>query len=162
VGRTRARNPNAQRICPSKAPTAKSLSVLRYVREYMDPTFAWEVLCATARAFADHARTSKSRHEETKAQMVLYLKRNLGHPLLHSPRALAASRWKQRVAFAGALFSCFRRLLARSPPHALCQCDGRDPLPSELGMHIASEAQLVPPDVVVKAAGSGAVVQAGR
>jgi hypothetical protein len=162
LGQTGGKNPNARGLRWRSAPWAKSLPVLRYVHEHMDPAFARTVLSATAHALDDRARRSKLPYEETDGQMVLYLERHLGRRLPPSLRALAASRRERRVAFAQALYRA-KRQAAQHPHHPSHMLwSAMEALPSELRMRIAVEAELVSPDVLVKAAGPGAVVRAGR
>jgi hypothetical protein len=158
LGQTGGTNPkfDARPLCASESPVARSLPVLLYVHEHMDAAFAREVLCGTAQALADRARSSKSPHDDTDWPMLLYIERHLGHPLPHSLRALAASRRKRRVAFVGALFRA-KQLAAECPHHpSHALWSAMEALPSELRIRIACQAELVSPDFFVQAAGPGA------
>jgi hypothetical protein len=83
---------------------AQSASVLRYVCEHMDPTWAGEVLKCTARYVAIKVeRDHTSRHNEQLWQLVLYLGRKLGTDL-PEPIAEAVAVRKGRAASLAGVF----------------------------------------------------------
>jgi hypothetical protein len=100
---------------------ARSVSVLRYVCEHMDPTWAGAVLECTARHLplkAEQDRTS--RHDEQLWQLVLYLGQKLGTDLPGPLAEAVAVRKERAAALAGVFWKAekYQREDGRKPWHA--------------------------------------------
>jgi hypothetical protein len=139
---------------------AKSLPVLRYVCEHMDPVYAAKTLEVTASTL-DFKLVSGWPQElwgkPLDWSLVLYLGRKLGPALPESVANAVATQKERAAAFAGVFFKARKqlhadetRLLHRGPAgdaHAerLALWDAMARVPKELQERIALEAHLIIP-----------------
>eukprot|EP00884_Botryococcus_braunii_P011809 jgi/Botrbrau1/20629/Bobra.113_1s0054.1 len=107
-----------------EAKVAHTLQVLRYACEEMEPTWAQEVVRATASAFANLAR--QGRWGNFNWELLLYLARRHGGALPPPLAKMVAVRRKRAAAFAGVFYKAAKAVESQQqwpgqPSRDLCE-----------------------------------------
>eukprot|EP00884_Botryococcus_braunii_P011808 jgi/Botrbrau1/20628/Bobra.113_1s0053.1 len=128
----------------AEAGVAHTVQVLRYVCEHMDPTWALEVVRATASAFAHVAM--RRRWGAFDWELLLYLARRLGGDVPPPLTEMVAVRRERAAAFAGVFYKAAKAVESQQhwpgqPSRDLWEALAK--VPSELRERIAYEAHLV-------------------
>eukprot|EP00884_Botryococcus_braunii_P011806 jgi/Botrbrau1/20626/Bobra.113_1s0051.1 len=128
----------------AEAGFAHTVQVLRYVWEHMDPTWALEVVRATASAFAQVAM--RRRWGRFDWELLLYLARRLGGDVPPPLAEMVAVRRERAAAFAGVFYKAAKAVESQQHwPGQLFRdlWEALAKVPSELRQRIAYEAHLV-------------------